>query len=197
MEMKKIQKHLKKALDKERYEHTLGVMYTAAALAMAHDCDLQKAQLAGLLHDCAKCIPNDEKIRLCALNNIEITPQEQSTPFLLHAKLGAFMAKEIYKVKDNDILHAILVHTTGAPRMSVLDKIVYVADYIEPQRDRAPDLVAIRKLAFQNLDDAMLKILSNTLRYLEYHKSSIDPATSATYEYLKNELRFVGGFSNE
>ena len=106
-------KKLKKALDKERFEHTLGVMYTASCLAMAHGVDMEDARLAGLLHDCAKCIPNDEKIALCEKNQILITPIEYENPSLLHAKLGALLAEKEYEVTNPDILHAISVHTTG------------------------------------------------------------------------------------
>ena len=90
----KINKKLRKKLDKERYEHTLGVMYTASALAMCHNADIEQALLAGLLHDCAKCIPNDKKIKLCRRNRLEISDVELKNPSLLHAKLGALMAKK-------------------------------------------------------------------------------------------------------
>ncbi len=186
MERLEIEKCLKKKLDKDRFRHTMGVMYTAAALAMAHGCDLDKAIYAGLLHDCAKCIPNDEKLHQCIKYGIEITPAEQKSPFLLHAKLGAFFAREKYGIADPEILHAIQVHTTGAPGMNLLDKIIYIADYMEPNRDKAPDLSEVRGLAFQNLDDAMLLILEHTLAYLREGKGEIDPMTMRTYEYFES-----------
>ena len=138
--MDEIRKSLKKELDKSRYEHTMGVMYTAAALAMAHGVDQKKAMLAGLLHDCAKCIPNEEKMELCKKYHIELTQAEIDNPALIHAKLGAFLARKKYHVTDEELLHAILVHTTGEPGMNLLDKIIYIADYIEPGRDKAKNL---------------------------------------------------------
>jgi predicted HD superfamily hydrolase involved in NAD metabolism len=186
MKIRKIEKKLKKALDKERYKHTISVMYTAAAMAMAHDADIALVMYAGLLHDCAKCIPNDEKLRLCIKHRIEVTPFEQQTPFLLHAKLGAWLAQNKYKVEDTAILQAIRYHTTGAPKMSKLDKIIYIADYIEPYRDRAPNLRKIRELAFLDLDLAMAKILKDTLAYLHKNGGNIDPATEKAYEYYVN-----------
>lgn len=185
MERTEIEKKLKKELDKERFRHTLGVMYTAAALAMLHGCDMEQAMYAGLLHDCAKCISNDKKKQICKKNHIEITVSEERSPFLLHAKLGAYMAEKEYGVKDGDILHAIQVHTTGVPEMNLLDKIIYIADYIEPNRDKAPNLDKVRKLAFQDLDMTMLVILEDTLSYLQQGKGEIDPMTSETYEYFK------------
>lgn len=180
-----IEKNLRKELDKDRYRHTMGVMYTAASLAMAHGCDMEQAVYAGLLHDCAKCIPNDKKLHLCIKNNIEVTPSEQKSPFLLHAKLGAWYAREKYGISDSGILHAIKVHTTGAPDMNLLDKIIYIADYIEPNRDKAPNLPKVRSLAFQDLDQTMLVILEDTLTYLNASKGEIDPLTAQTYDYFK------------
>ena len=112
-------KKLKKSQDKERYEHTKGVMYTAGCLAMAHGYYLEKAMLAGLLHDCAKCIPNDEKLALCKEHTILVTPVAAENPFFLHAKLGAFLAESEFNITDPDDLHAIKVHTTGEPDMNI------------------------------------------------------------------------------
>lgn len=185
MDITSIRKKLKKELDKSRYEHTKGVMYTACCLAMAHEYDLEKAMLAGLLHDCAKCIPNDSKIQLCNKHNILISDVELNNPGLLHAKAGAILAEEIYNVNSPDILHAIKVHTTGEPNMSTLDKIIYIADYIEPNRDLAPRLDYIRALAYKDLNECMYEILDDTLHYLSNRKGAIDPMTQITYEYYE------------
>ncbi len=185
MEQNEIRKRLKKKLDKGRYEHTRGVMYTAGCLAMAHGFPVERAMLAGLLHDCAKCIPNHEKIRMCEKNDLPITGIEMESPYLLHAKLGAFLAETEYGVSDPGILHAIKVHTTGEPDMSVLDKIIYIADYIEPLRDKAPNLDEVRRLAFADLNACMAQILSDTLRHLSGRGGSIDPVTKMTYEFYR------------
>lgn len=189
MEQNEIRKRLKKKLDKGRYEHTKGVMYTAGCLAMAHGFPVETAMLAGLLHDCAKCIPNAEKIQLCKKYDIPITPVEYDSPYLLHAKLGAFLAETEYEVTDLDILHAIRVHTTGEPDMGILDKIIYIADYIEPCRDKAPNLEQVRILAFQDLDACMAQILSDTLNYLSSRGGTIDPLTQMTYDCYKPYLQ--------
>ena len=96
MEVKEIKKKLKKSLDKQRYQHTLGVMYTAGCLAMANGYPIEKAMLAGLLHDCAKCLSTEKKIGLCVKKNIDITEVEISNPGLLHAKAGMVLAEEEY-----------------------------------------------------------------------------------------------------
>lgn len=185
MNYSEIKKKLKKSQDKERYEHTKGVMYTAGCLAMAHGYYLEKAMLAGLLHDCAKCIPNDEKFALCKEHNILVTPVEAENPFLLHAKLGAFLAESEYNITDPDVLHAIKVHTTGEPDMNILDKIIFIADYIEPGRNKAPNLEKVRKLAFHDLNACMAQILRDTLMYLNSGKGTIDSTTQLTYEFYK------------
>ena len=182
---RKIQKKLCKKLDDRRYQHTLGVMYTCAALAMAHGQDMQKAQLAGLLHDCAKCIPNQKKLKLCKKHKIPVTALEKKSPYLLHAKLGAYFARKKYGVEDKEILSAIRCHTTGKREMSALEQIIYIADYIEPMRNIALHLDEIRCLAFQDLDQCTYRILADTLEYLEQSPKEIDPATRQAYEYYK------------
>ena len=184
-DMKAYQKKIKREMDEGRYQHTLGVMYTCAALAMRYEYDVQKAQLAGLLHDCAKCISNGKKLKLCEKHNIQITEVERRNPFLLHAKLGAFLAMHEYGISDREVISAILNHTTGKPNMSLLDKIVYVADYIEPRRNKAPNLTQVRKLAFLDLDEALYQILSDTLSYLGEGSGETDEMTVKAYEYYK------------
>lgn len=182
----KIQRKLEKYLDEDRFHHTLGVMYTCAALAMAYGYDLKTAQVAGLLHDCAKCIPNKKKLKLCENNGIPVSDFEREHPFLLHARLGAFVAEDKYGVRDREVLSAITFHTTGKPAMGLLEKIVYIADYIEPGRDKAPNLPKVRKLAFQDLDECMYEILKDTLAYLEENPRDIDLATKDAFIYYKD-----------
>ncbi|MEG0962542.1 MAG: bis(5'-nucleosyl)-tetraphosphatase (symmetrical) YqeK [Lachnospiraceae bacterium] len=181
----KIEKKLKKELDHTRFTHTLGVMYTAAALAMAYGMDVEQAIYAGLLHDCAKCIPNEDKLTMCQKNHILIEPWEKREPFLLHAKLGAYLAQHKYKIKEPEILHAISVHTTGEPEMNDLDKIIFIADYIEPNRTQAPNLPEIRALAFVSLNQTMEQILSDTLQYLKEKGGELDPKTAETFEWFR------------
>ncbi len=182
----KMQKKIKKYLDEDRYQHTLGVMYTAGALAMCHGVNLEKALTAGLLHDCAKCIPPEKKIKLCKKNHIWISEVEYANPGLLHAKLGAFYAERKYHIDDADILCAIRCHTTGRPAMSPLDKVIYIADYIEPGRLELPNMNIVRKLAFQDLDSCVCRILEDSLIYLESRNIPLDPITERTYRYYKD-----------
>lgn len=184
-DIKSIKKQLKKILDKDRYQHTLGVMYTASCLAMRYGTDMHQAMLAGILHDCAKCIPHEKQLSLCEKYDLPIREVERENPFLLHAKLGAYLARKEYGIEDTGILHAIEVHTTGEPEMNLLDKILFVADYIEPNRDKAPNLEKIRMLAFQNIDEAVVRILFDTLHYLNQKRGAVDEKTKETYQYYQ------------
>lgn len=183
--LNKMCKKLKHYLDAERYEHTIGVMHTAACLAMRYGEDIEKAMTAGLLHDCAKCIPNDEKMKLCKKYHLDVSEAETANPGLLHAKLGAFIAWQKYKITDKTIIRSIASHTTGRPDMSLLDKIIYIADFIEPGRNEAPNLPEVRDLAFQDIDACLYRILKDTLVYLEHKGAAVDPMTERTYLYYK------------
>lgn len=192
--MKKIKKYLKKHLTKERYHHTVGVAYTAMSMAMKYNPQpdnnefMIKAEIAGLLHDCAKCMDNDKKIRICNKNQISYSKIEAENPYLLHGKVGAYIARKEFDILDEDILNAITWHTTGRPDMSLLEKIIFVADYIEPSRRPIPELNLIRQLAFTEIDQAVIKILENTLKYLNEKGNPIDGMTQKTYDsYIRTE----------
>ena len=103
--------------------------------------------------------------------------------FLLDDKAGKYLAQKQFHIEDEDILNAILYHTTGRPQMSMLEKIIYVADYIEPGRKHAPNLPEVRKLAFRDIDAALLQILNDILKYLNDGDNTIDPMTQETYDY--------------
>ena len=183
--LKKLRKAIRKAQSAKRYEHTLGVEYTAAALAMRYGANVQDAVLAGLLHDCAKCMSDEKLLNICEKQGIPVTETERQLPFLLHSKVGGFLAENKYGVRNQDIINAILYHTMGRKDMSLLEKIVFVADYIEPGRNRAPYLGELRELAFQDLDKALLQILEGTLLYLKTNGWTIDSRTVETWNYYK------------
>lgn len=185
-DIKSIKAKLKEVLTAKRYEHTIGVAYTAMCLAMSYGADLKKAEIAGLLHDNAKCMSDEKLLKKCIKNNISISNIEKEQPYLLHAKLGAFYAREKYGIDDNEIISAIYYHTTGCPGMTMLEKIIYVADYIEPGRDKAQNLPQIRKMSFSDIDTAVCMIAGDTLGYLGSGKHKTDEMTVKTYEYYKN-----------
>lgn len=186
--LKKLRHAMEKTLEPKRYEHTLGVAYTAASLAMVHEADVEKALIAGMLHDCAKCMPFHKQIAVCEKHNVSLSEVERTENFpLLHAKAGSTLARTEYGITDDDILNAISYHTTGRPDMSTLEKIIYIADYIEPGRKTLPNLSRVRKIAYQNLDNTMRQILNDTLEHLKEKGGSIDPMTKETYQFYIQE----------
>ena len=159
---------LKKELNPHRYEHTIGVANTAKKMAEALGENPNTAYLAGILHDCAKCIPDEEKVKLCKDNNIEITDMEMKNQFLLHSKAGAVLARNKYGINDDDVLSAITFHTTGKPNMTLLEKIAY-----------------------SDIDLTVYTILRDTLNYLKSKGNStdnIDVNTCKAYEFYKNVI---------
>ena len=180
-----LRKILQSKLSPDRYEHTLSVSYSCIALAMRYGYDLKKAELAGILHDCAKRYDNDTIIKKCNKYEIELTESELNAPPIIHAKLGAYMAEHKYGVTEPEILSAIACHTTGKPYMGLLDKILYVADFIEPRRIGIPGLDKVRRLAFENLDDALFETMDGILKFLEHTGAYTDNMTKEAYEYYK------------
>ncbi len=180
---------MKQALKPGRYIHTIGVANTAYALAIKWNYSCFTAMVAGMLHDCAKCISDEKRIQECEQNNIPITEIEYKYPHLLHGKVGALYCKEKYNVFDQQIAHAITVHTTGCPNMNLLDKIIYVADYIEPGRDKQPRLDILRSMAYSDLDRCVYMILEDSVAYLNENPDMVDPTTIDTYNYYVNYMK--------
>lgn len=175
-------------LKPRRFIHTLGVAVTAANLAGVHGCDTKQAYLAGLLHDCAKYLTSEEQMASCQSAGISLSDIEQKNPALIHGKLGAYFARTKYKVSDKEIISAITWHTTGRPDMTLLEKIIYVADYMEPGRnmDCMPfSLEQIRRAAFAEIDEALLMVLTCCVGFLDGSGKPIDPMTLKTYEYYQ------------
>jgi len=181
----KLRKELEKELKPDRYDHTLGVAYTSASLAMVHGANVDKALIAGFLHDCAKCLSHEEQLNICEKNNIEITDVERRNHSLLHAKAGMYIASTKYEVRDPEILNAIRYHTTGKEDMSLLEKIVYIADFIEPNRKPLDDMNIIRKEAFTDIDKCLAHILHNSIVYLRTIGKECDDTTMKAYEFYK------------
>ena len=187
-QIQEIQSKLSKKLSEKRFTHTIGVLYTAEALAMRYGEDLDKAAYAAVLHDCAKYCSGEQMLQKCRKYNIEISEVEQKNPSLLHAKLGVYYAKHRYEIDDEQILAAIRWHTTGRPEMTLLEKIVFLADYIEPNRKLIPGLTQIRQIAFCDIDKAVCMTLENTVSYLKGSSRGMkcfDPNTKQAYEYYK------------
>ena len=178
-----IKADLKEKLPKKRYEHTLGVAYTAAALAMCYGEDILKAELAGILHDVAKAkksseLKDDMKGYIDPYTDGDyVALIADKAPQILHAIYAPYLAKRDYRIEDKDILSAIRWHTTGKKDMTMLEKIVFVADYIEPNRKKLPDLDRIRTLSFHDISEAVKVTAKSTIEYLGSQGMYIDKFT--------------------
>ena len=190
---REVREKLKNSLSEARYAHSLGVAASAACMAMRYDISLvEKAYLAGLVHDAAKCLTDEEKLRLAVEKGLPVNEFEKNSPGLLHAPLGAVLAEEEYGIRDEEILSAIRLHTLGRPGMTVLEAILYVSDYIEPDRPDVPYFREIRAAAFEDLDKACLLTARTAVEYTLSKGQGVDPRSLATMEYYRNRMEEKG-----
>lgn len=176
-----IKKRLKKALNQERYLHSIGVSATATALAKKYKVDENQAYIAGLLHDCAKNFDKEQMLKKCDDYDVELDEFEKENPVLIHAKVGEKVAAIEYGVRDREVLSAIKWHTLGYVGMGLLEKIILVADMIEPGR-RYPEIENLRKLAFEDIDRAVLECMNQTIKFNTAKGRSVHPNA---YEIIK------------
>lgn len=181
-----IHQRLQSVLSIERYIHTLGVVKAAKRLALNYGADVEKASMAALLHDCVKDYPEEMKRRFCKEYHIEIDEYMDKKIDLVHPYLGAEVARREFGVDDEEILEAIRCHTTGKPDMSLLEKIVFVADFIEPNRKKIDNLEKIRELAFKDLDLTVKLILENTIEFVKKSGKVLHPRSIEALEFYSN-----------
>lgn len=173
------------ALTHKRFAHTLAVAYTARQLARTHQLHQRRAEIAGLLHDCAKCLPLQEMQAICRMHRLTADESLIESGNLLHSITGAYLAASEYGVQDPDILHAIACHTTGQPQMTSLDMAVYLADKIEPTRADYPTLNKTRLLAQLSLEKAVLYSMEGTTKYVKKGGKALHPTTLETIQWLR------------
>ncbi len=174
---------LKKTLKPKRYQHSMGVAKTAKKLAVRFGADADKAYLAGMLHDCAKLPDMKDQLKLAAKYGMEFDEITARCPAVIHAPLGARHAREEYGVDDVEILDAIEFHTVGRADMTLMDKIIYVADMIEPTRDFR-GVGKLRRLAGKNIDDAFIACLKESIEHNAKKESVIHPNTLEAWNYM-------------
>jgi len=166
LEYDKIKSYLIKNIGEKRFLHSVRVMNTAENLASIYGCDIEKASVAGLLHDCGKLIDKSLFIKLCEDYNItNVDIEIENNISILHGAIGAEIAYKVFDINDKDILDSIKYHTTGKPNMSILEKIIYIADYIEPER-KFDGVEYIRELVLNDIDRALLYAMDNTIKYV-------------------------------
>jgi predicted HD superfamily hydrolase involved in NAD metabolism len=160
-----IKGYLKNNLKEKRYEHVLSVEDMAIKLAEIHKGDVKNAKIAALVHDCAKNMSDEQLIKMAEEHNLCIDEICRQSPQLLHAPVAAIIGKETMGIEDVDILNAVTYHTTGRKHMSLLEKIIYIADYVEPLR-KFSGVDDLRSEAYKDVDIALLKSFNNTIKFV-------------------------------
>lgn len=182
------QQIIKTRLSDKRFQHSMGVASTAKELAQNYGVDCKQAYLTGILHDYAKDQTEAQLLMIASNADLITHPIEKETPELLHAPVGAYLLETELGIKDSEVLEAVRVHTLGSINMSRLDKIIYLADMTEPNRDMYPELGRLRKLSFCDLDAAMLLGLESTIQYCLARRRLLHPLT---VEVRNTFLRYI------
>ncbi|MGN0702314.1 MAG: bis(5'-nucleosyl)-tetraphosphatase (symmetrical) YqeK [Lentihominibacter sp.] len=182
----KILEYIRMNLKESRLQHTYRVAETAVVMAVKEGADVRKAEIAALLHDCARNLPPERLNTL--VTELGLPDRYRDNVNLSHSKVGAAFARCVFAIEDRDILNAISYHTTGRCGMTTLEKIVFLADAIEPGRDY-PGVEAIREAAAVSLDRGCLKSLGGTIEFLESADKFIDKDTIDAFNDIKEKIR--------
>ncbi|MBU5427196.1 bis(5'-nucleosyl)-tetraphosphatase (symmetrical) YqeK [Tissierella pigra] len=180
---KQLKESLIEDIGEKRYNHSLRVMETAIDLGQKYCTDIDKIKIAAILHDCGKFIDRENLLKMAYDFGIIVDTCMEHNPELIHGPLGSKIAEKKYKIKDREILESICYHTTGRENMTILDKIVYIADYIEPCRN-FPGVEEIRNLAFKDLDKSILLAMEKTIIFLIGENKIIHPDTVKARNFL-------------
>lgn len=182
-ELQNIGRRLSEVLSEHRYKHSLYTAREAVLLANRYGVDAKKARLAALMHDCVK-FDDAKLIKYAFENGYELSDEEIENPFLIHSRLGAIAAKNDYGIDDPEIINAIERHTLGSENMTALDKIIYLADKIEPSRDHKK-IQEMRKLSYIDLDKAVIAVMENSINYAESCGKKVHPLTKKAMDAIK------------
>jgi len=190
MNIEEIKGIIENDLTPKRFIHSLNVMNTAIRLSDRYGEDRQKAAVAGLLHDYARDVRCWDMVPLCESYGIELDVITRNQPELLHGPLAATLVREKFGVTEPDILDAIYFHTTGRENMNLLEKIIFISDYIEPGRI-FPGVDDIRKLAFSDLDAAIIMALDSTIKYVIKKGALVHPDSLNARNFIIARKRAV------
>jgi predicted HD superfamily hydrolase involved in NAD metabolism len=172
---------LQTAVPDQRLHHSLRVEAMAIALAQQHDLPVALAQQAGLMHDLAKCFSPQKLLAVAAAEGWELDPAERDCPHLLHAPVGAVVAREQFGIQDEQVLSAIANHTLGSPDMDAISCVIYLADTLEPGRGDSPQLHRLRELSYRDLWGAVYETCVFSLQHLLERRRPVHPRTILTH----------------
>lgn len=183
MDRDEAKKIVKPRLSEKRWHHTKNVKKMAVALAERYGADPEKAAVAAILHDAAKEMPRDAMLQILRDNAIIANNTAQRPQPIWHGVVAAILAQTQWGVEDAEILSAIRCHTTGKINMSLLDKILYMADMTSAERD-FPGVEQLRTMQMQDLDLALMQAMRRTIDFQTQKGSTLDPETRAAYDWL-------------
>ncbi|NLC69089.1 MAG: HD domain-containing protein [Clostridiaceae bacterium] len=183
MTLEEMKEKLKRDLDTERYMHSINVMNTAVELAGYYAVDKRKAEIAGILHDCARGLSREGIFSTCIIAGIKVDEINKRQPKLLHGPVGAYLARVDYGIGDEEVLEAIKVHTTGKENMGMLDKIIFLADIIEPERD-FQGVDRIREMAYMDIDRALMLAFDRIITHVLEKRELLHPDTINARNYI-------------
>lgn len=185
---KDIEYKLEEMLPERRLKHSMNVSQCAVKLSEIYSYDMEKAKLAGLIHDCAKYFNDDQVEDSIKKFNIELDSLEENNISLSHSVIGSYVIQETFNIKDEDIINAVRYHTTGRENMTILEKIIYMADLIEEGR-KFPLVDKLRELAYNgSLDEALLLSFNNTIKFVMDNNQLIHPRTVSARNYILREI---------
>ena len=175
--------YLKNNLKESRYVHTMGVVECAVKLAKLNNVDAVRAEAAALIHDAAKYMNIEKQKEIIKSHGYDIDEVMEESPQLLHGFTASILGKDMMGIEDDELLSSVRYHTTGKKNITTLEKIIYIADYIEPNRD-FPGVDDLRKITFDNLDEGVLQGLSNSIIYVVKNGNMIHPLSLEARNYL-------------
>ena len=189
MNLELINNKIQEMLPEKRYKHSLNVANCAVKLSEIYGCDKEKAYIAGIAHDCAKYLNKDEVKYYVDKYKIVLDEIEKDNLALSHSLIGSYIAKYEFGINDKDIINAIKYHTTGKEDMDIIEKIIYIADLIEEDRD-FPGVEELRDLVYnKELDKALLISFNNTIKFVIENNQLIHNRTVDARNYLiKNKI---------
>lgn len=179
--------YLKANISEKRFTHSINVSSTAERLAVLYGCDSEKACIAGLVHDCARELGTEQLLSSIEEEGIIVDENTIGIKELLHGPAAVNICRRIFRIQDEEILNAVRYHTTGRENMTLLEKIIYLSDFIEPGRD-FPGVGELRILAGENLDKALLMAFNSSIMYLVSKNGIIHTDTIISRNYILEEV---------
>ncbi|MDD3706371.1 MAG: bis(5'-nucleosyl)-tetraphosphatase (symmetrical) YqeK [Clostridiaceae bacterium] len=188
LDLSSIMEYLDNSISSKRYVHSINVSKTAKKLAELYEADSAKAEIAGLVHDCARDLEKSLQLKYLKEEGIEADELTMNIKELLHGPAAVHICKSVFAIEDEEILSAVRYHTTGKENMSLLEKIIYLSDFIEPERS-FPGVEELRSIALKSLDEALLGAFNSSISYILSTNRFVHIDTILARNYVLKEVQ--------